>query len=467
MEHFFRKIRLTEAYKCTCGACKKRVDAEEQLKLLEAPNILILQIKRFDFNGRKNTKIIEFNLDLDLAPYMAQNIGASQDTRYTLSGVLSAPHSDIQSIDHHSACVRSLDGDWRVMARKEVIKVTKEQLKQREAYFLFYVQDGAKPPPRSPRPAEPILSGDCMPLSQRRPSMRAMAQQATTVLSPPLWGGAASISPLLQQSPAAATPPSPLEHLVMAAVPPPSPLQQSPAAATPPSPLEHPVMAAVPPPSPLQQSPAAATPPSPLEHPVMAAVPPPSPLQQSPAAATPPSPLEHPVMAAVPPPSPLQQIMAEMSSLPQRSVVLEKSIEVQLSFHPGHEEADGDSTSTAGSCSTRPHVRRLRPIGEIRVDIRRVLKEVREQRAKGMAGAVASTTSAAAGCDSGCGDLVHPAADATASHKRKFEESDSGNGATGVLGRLVKISRLERVTTKWALPPRGADYRTCKNGDIV
>ncbi|GIL81130.1 hypothetical protein Vretifemale_10246 [Volvox reticuliferus] len=506
LEQLFQKSILTEAYRCKCGVCKKRVDAAEELKLLEVPTILILQIKRFDFNGRKNKKHIGFNLDLDLAPYMAQDVGAPQDTRYTLMGVLSCPHSDVQSVDHHPACVRSPEGDWRVIGRKEVVKVTAEELKQREAYFLFYILDGAKPPPRPPRPAEAVLSDDWLPLSQRRPSMRVMTQQPTAVLSRPICCGAASISPLQHQSPAAAMPPSPLHHVVAAVLPsppedamvamppsppqhspvaamppsprqqspvaamPPSPPQQSPAAAMPPSPLQQSPVAAMPPsppqqspvaampPSPPQQSPVAAMPPSPPQQSPVAAMPP-SPLQQSPVAAMPPSPLQQLVIAAVPPP---QQIMAEMLSMAPRAVVEMMDV-VQLDRHPCHEGADGGSPSTAGSCSTRPPVRTARPIREIREDIRRILKEIREQRAKSMAAAAA----AAAGCGSGYSDLVDPAAGATVSHKRKFEESDSGNGVTGLVGRLVKVSRLERVTTTLAPPARGAEHRMCRNNDMV
>jgi len=97
-----------------CPRCKRKVPAHKQFLIHHAPNILTLQLKRFDYNqsfGGKISKQIEYTEHLNLRPYMTSQ-GAP--IKYRLYAVL--VHSGYSSNSGHYFCyTRASNGIWYLM----------------------------------------------------------------------------------------------------------------------------------------------------------------------------------------------------------------------------------------------------------------------------------------------------------------------------------------------------------------
>ncbi len=66
-----------------------QVRAKKRITIEEAPNVLTIQLKRFEFGGRgsKISKRVEFGMELDLAPFMSDHPRCGQQM-YDLIAVL-------------------------------------------------------------------------------------------------------------------------------------------------------------------------------------------------------------------------------------------------------------------------------------------------------------------------------------------------------------------------------------------
>ena len=68
----FTKIEVVESF--ICDGCKSRVDMEKHLKVEQAPEVLVIQLKRFENLGSSTSKIqemVKYHLELDLKPFMS------------------------------------------------------------------------------------------------------------------------------------------------------------------------------------------------------------------------------------------------------------------------------------------------------------------------------------------------------------------------------------------------------------
>eukprot|EP01084_Bolivina_argentea_P300534 518240_1 len=71
LKKFTIQEKLIDDNKYFCQYCNKKQNAIKQLTIFDAPNILILHLKRFEF-GTKIDKFISFDTILDLTPFMSQ-----------------------------------------------------------------------------------------------------------------------------------------------------------------------------------------------------------------------------------------------------------------------------------------------------------------------------------------------------------------------------------------------------------
>ncbi|XP_043689594.1 ubiquitin carboxyl-terminal hydrolase 25-like isoform X2 [Telopea speciosissima] len=88
MQRFFQPEVLDGSNKYKCEKCKKLVTARKQMSILKAPNVLVIQLKRFEgILGGKIDRSISFEEDLVLSSYMRK---ASQDPcpEYNLFGTI-------------------------------------------------------------------------------------------------------------------------------------------------------------------------------------------------------------------------------------------------------------------------------------------------------------------------------------------------------------------------------------------
>ncbi|KAI9352015.1 hypothetical protein BDR26DRAFT_832456 [Obelidium mucronatum] len=120
-----------------CSKCKTLVDATKQMTILEAPKILVLQLKRFEFSGfggGKIGKMVVYPEKLDLGPFMFRTKGK---VLYELYGVLVHAGSSCNS-GHYYSYVKAPNGIWYSKNDSDVRQVSLKQVLDQQAYILFY-----------------------------------------------------------------------------------------------------------------------------------------------------------------------------------------------------------------------------------------------------------------------------------------------------------------------------------------
>jgi ubiquitin carboxyl-terminal hydrolase 7 len=132
---------------------KGKVDAMRGTKFLELPPVLHLHLERFAYDPasggvRKVTDAFAFPFELDMAPYMADNVDRSQCFTYELASVL--VHWGTQMGGHYYAfCRPTIAREWFKFNDHEVERVDEAKViadnfggfsKHFSAYFLVYVR---------------------------------------------------------------------------------------------------------------------------------------------------------------------------------------------------------------------------------------------------------------------------------------------------------------------------------------
>lgn len=121
-----------------CGGCEQMVRATKRLSVRRAPNVLCLQLKRFDGRNRKNSRFIRYPESLDLRPAMPglpRGLKALYELRSLVVHV-----GESRAHGHYRAFVKGSNGSWcmkddgvsRVVGRGTALK--------QEAYILFYAR---------------------------------------------------------------------------------------------------------------------------------------------------------------------------------------------------------------------------------------------------------------------------------------------------------------------------------------
>jgi ubiquitin C-terminal hydrolase len=113
----------------------KKEIAEKTLRFWSLPEVLIITLKRFGNNGRKNQKMIDFPLEnLDLRKYI---VGYDKDSYvYDLYGICN--HSGGTSGGHYTAFVKNANGKWYEFNDTNCNEINLEALKTPKAYCFFY-----------------------------------------------------------------------------------------------------------------------------------------------------------------------------------------------------------------------------------------------------------------------------------------------------------------------------------------
>ncbi|XP_072982388.1 ubiquitin carboxyl-terminal hydrolase 17-like [Typha latifolia] len=149
LEEALKQFTTTEILegenKYHCSRCKSYERAKKKLTVLDAPNILTIVLKRFQFGkyGKLN-KAVRFPEYLDLAPYMS---GTDDKSLYRLYAVV--VHLDVlnASFSGHYICyVSSTLGKWYKADDSKVKPVELEKVLSQNAYMLLY----ARCTPRAP-----------------------------------------------------------------------------------------------------------------------------------------------------------------------------------------------------------------------------------------------------------------------------------------------------------------------------
>ena len=114
----------------------EKIDIRKKLQFWSLPNILVIDLKRFNNQFQKNQIFISFPLDdLDLSSYV---IGYKKDNyKYELYGVCN--HSGSVMGGHYTSYVKNANGKWYHFNDTSVSEVgINESIISSKAYVLFY-----------------------------------------------------------------------------------------------------------------------------------------------------------------------------------------------------------------------------------------------------------------------------------------------------------------------------------------
>ncbi|KAI9073868.1 hypothetical protein K1719_044140 [Acacia pycnantha] len=146
MQKFFQPEILDGNNKYKCDNCKKLVAAKKQLSILEAPNVLVIQLKRFEgILGGKIDKALAFEDILVLSSFMCK---ASQDPmpEYRLFGTIVHSGYSPES-GHYYAYIKDAKDRWYCCDDSSVSLSTLKEVLSEKVYILFFSRTNQRPVP--------------------------------------------------------------------------------------------------------------------------------------------------------------------------------------------------------------------------------------------------------------------------------------------------------------------------------
>ncbi|XP_022749360.1 ubiquitin carboxyl-terminal hydrolase 25-like [Durio zibethinus] len=144
MHKFFQPEVLDGNNKYKCENCKKLVAARKQLSIRQAPNILVVQLKRFEgIFGGKIDRLVTFEEVLVLSSFMCK---ASQDPQpeYNLFGtIVHSGHSPESG--HYYAYIKDAMGRWYCCNDSFVSLSNLQEVLSEKVYILFFSRTNQRP----------------------------------------------------------------------------------------------------------------------------------------------------------------------------------------------------------------------------------------------------------------------------------------------------------------------------------
>ncbi|QHN96680.1 hypothetical protein HN51_044459 [Arachis hypogaea] len=144
LQKFFRPEVLDGNNKYKCDSCKKLVPAKKQMSILQAPNILVIQLKRFEgILGGKIDKAVAFEEVLLLSSFMCK---ASQDPlpEYKLFGTIVHSGYSPES-GHYYAYIKDAMGRWYCCDDSCVTVASLQEVLSEKVYILFFSRTTQRP----------------------------------------------------------------------------------------------------------------------------------------------------------------------------------------------------------------------------------------------------------------------------------------------------------------------------------
>jgi len=129
-----------------CSNCKKNQEAFKKLEIYRAPNILIVQLKRFDckteniyqglLKNKKNDSLVVFPIqNLDISKYVVEE-NSRKDSQYDLCAI--SQHYGSLSSGHYTAFCKN-GGEWYNFDDEKVSKINNtNQIISKGAYILIF-----------------------------------------------------------------------------------------------------------------------------------------------------------------------------------------------------------------------------------------------------------------------------------------------------------------------------------------
>ena len=130
---FIEPETLSKSNRYKCGRCHQLVEADKKYSVERLPNVLTIQLKRFDFGGQKLGKHVSFSQTLKMnANQMCEN--------YKLFAVLVHSGHSTRS-GHYYAFVLGSNSSWYCVNDSSVQQVSLHTVLSQNAYILFYLKE--------------------------------------------------------------------------------------------------------------------------------------------------------------------------------------------------------------------------------------------------------------------------------------------------------------------------------------
>jgi ubiquitin carboxyl-terminal hydrolase 4/11/15 len=128
--------------------CKKHQQATKKFDIYTAPPILIIHLKRFQYNSVIRDKVdslVQFPIEgLDMSKWIV-NEETKEDAIYDLYAV-SHHYGGLGGGHYTATACHCLSGQWYHFDDSSVTRVEPQSCISPSAYILFYRRRGAKPP---------------------------------------------------------------------------------------------------------------------------------------------------------------------------------------------------------------------------------------------------------------------------------------------------------------------------------
>lgn len=128
--------------KYNCSSCHTKTNATKKLSILQFPNVLAIQLKRFKHNNQsvKIESFIKFPMFINMNEFSTSYaINKTEDSslNYELFGVIC--HIGSVNTGHYVTVTKNSEGKWFKFDDSVVTLMTWEQVSQLKAYLLFYM----------------------------------------------------------------------------------------------------------------------------------------------------------------------------------------------------------------------------------------------------------------------------------------------------------------------------------------
>lgn len=129
-------VEVIEDY--SCESCKDKASKKKRVLLIShAPDILAVQLKRFDYNGTKDSSYVGINTSFDLGRFRdPDNHGR---LCYELSAVIK--HAGTSGFGHYTCSAKGPDGNWYNFNDRSISKSSAAEATGKgpfTPYILYY-----------------------------------------------------------------------------------------------------------------------------------------------------------------------------------------------------------------------------------------------------------------------------------------------------------------------------------------
>ena len=100
---------------------------------INVPEHLVIVLKRFTNDGRKNTTNIEYPINLDLNKYI---LGYNKNAKYNLYGIVC--HMGSINGGHYIAIAKNNSNQWKIYNDNNITNCNDNNIINNKAYILFY-----------------------------------------------------------------------------------------------------------------------------------------------------------------------------------------------------------------------------------------------------------------------------------------------------------------------------------------